>query len=360
MIFVSYLRNYAIVFICLMTLYVILDLFTNLNDFANNKNGFGSVVLHIVGYYSVQTTVIFNALCEAITLLAAAFTIAWMQRSNELLPQLSAGVPTQRVIRPVLLGVVLTSALGPVNTEILIPRVADMLTVPRDDPQRLKPTQVRGSYDQNTKEHFVGAEAYRNDLKVMQFEYTSNAESSSGLVHLTAAEAVYVPPSHEKLSGGWKLYNTKPETPSVTLPENITLIVPGQYFLKTNDIDFDAVTRRTTWFMYAPTSKLWELLQKPESGRQSPIAVLFHMRLTKPIAALLMVFLGLAVILRDQNRHVFISAGYCLIVMAMFYVLTLGAKYLGDHDILPPPLAAWLPVMILGPATLAQFDAIHT
>jgi lipopolysaccharide export system permease protein len=298
MLFFAYLRNYAIVFICLMTLYVVLDLFTNLNDFANNRNGFGSVVTHIVGYYTIQTTVIFNALCEAITLLAAAFTVAWMQRSNELLPQLSAGIPTQRVIRPILFGVVLTSALGPMNTEVLIPRVADMLTVPRDDPQRLKPTLVRGSYDPATKEHFVGAEAYRNDLKVMQFEYTSNADGSSGLVHLAAAEAVYVPPSNEKLSGGWKLFNTKPETPSGTLPENIVLVVPGHYFLKAPDIDFDAVTRRTTWYMYASTSKLWELLQKPESGRQSPIAVLFHMRLTKPIAALLMVFLGLAVILR--------------------------------------------------------------
>jgi lipopolysaccharide export system permease protein len=360
MLFVNYFRNYLIVFVCMMTLFVIVDLFMNLNDFANNKNGFGSVVVHIVGYYSVQITQIFNILSEAITLLAAAFTVAWMQRSNELLPQLSAGISTQRVIRPILIGCVITSALGPLNTEIVIPQLADRLTVPRDDPQRVKATHVRGSFDPTTKEHFIGNEAFRNELKVMQFEYTSNAESSSGLVHLTAAEAVYVPPSNERLSGGWRLYNAKPETLDKEPPENIIPIVPGQYFLKTNEIDFDAITRRTTWYVYAPTSKLWELLQKPDSGRQSPIAVLFHMRLTKPIAGLLMVFLGLAVILRDQNRHVFISAGYCLIVLAIFYISTLGAKYLGDHDILPPPLAAWLPVMFFGPVTLAQFDAIHT
>lgn len=363
MLLVSYIRNYSIVFVCMMTLFVIVDLFMNLNDFANNKNGFGNVVLHIVGYYSVQITQIFNILSEAITLLAAAFTVAWMQRSNELLPQLSAGVPTQRVIRPILLGCIITSAFGPLNTEIIIPRVADMLTVPRDDPQRLKPTHVRGSYDPTTKEQFVGNEAYRNELKVMQFEYTSSAETSSGLVHLTAAEAVYVPASNEKLSGGWRLYNAKPETLNLEpkhIPQGLTTIVPGQYFIKANEIDFDAITRRTTWYVYAPTTKLWELLQKPDSGRQSSIAVLFHMRLTKPLTGLLMVFLGLAVILRDQNRHVFISAGYCLIVLAIFYVSTLGAKYLGDHDILPPPLAAWLPVMIYGPIAFAQFDAIHT
>jgi len=360
MLFFNYVRNYIIVFVCLMTIFVILDLFTNLNDFANNKNGFGSVVAHIVGYYSVQITQIFNVLCEAITLLAAAFTVAWMQRSNELLPQLSAGISTQRVIRPILLGCLITSTFGPLNTEVVIPRLADRLTVPRDDPERLKPAPVRGSYDPTTREHFVGAQAFRNEMKVMQFEYTSSAEGSSGLVHLTAAEAVFVPASKDPLSGGWRLYNAKPETLSQAPPDNLIQIVPGQYFLKANEIDFDAITRRSTWYVFAPTTKLWELLDKPDAGRQSSVAVLFHMRLTKPIAGFLMVLLGLAVILRDQNRHVFISAGYCLIVLALFYVLTLGSKYIGDHDILPPPLAAWLPVMFFTPAVLAQFDAIHT
>ena len=360
MLLISFVRNYAIVFVCMMTLFVIVDLFMNLNDFANNKNGFFSVVKHIVGYYSVQVTQIFNILAEAITLLAAAFTVAWMQRSNELLPQLSAGVPTQRVIRPILLGCVVASAFGPINTEIVIPQLADRLTVPRDDPERVKATHVRGSYDPTTKEHFIGTEAYRNELKVMQFEYTSSAETASGLVHLTAAEAVYVPPSGEKLSGGWRLYNARPETLNQTPPENIVPVVPGQYFLKTSEIDFDAITRRTSWYVYAPTAKLWELLQKPDSGRQSAIAVLFHQRLTKPLTGLLMVFLGLAIILRDQNRHVFISAGYCLINLAMFYATTMASKYIGDHDLIPPPLAAWLPVMFYGPVTLAQYDAIHT
>src|SRR4051812_47535043 len=181
MLFFGYLRNYAIVFVCLMTLYIVVDLFMNLNDFANNKDGFGAVVGHIVGYYSVQATQIFNVLAEAITLLAAAFTVAWMQRSNELLPQLSAGIPTQRVIRPIMIGCVLTAALGPLNTELLVPQLSDRLTVPRDDPERMKATPVRGSYDPATKEHFVGAEAFRRELKVRQFEYTSSADSPGGL-----------------------------------------------------------------------------------------------------------------------------------------------------------------------------------
>ena len=33
---------------------------------------------------------------------------------------------------------------------------------------------------------------------------------------------------------------------------------------------------------------------------------------------------------------------------------------LGDNNIVSPPLAAWLPVLLYGPITVASFDAIHT
>jgi lipopolysaccharide export system permease protein len=33
---------------------------------------------------------------------------------------------------------------------------------------------------------------------------------------------------------------------------------------------------------------------------------------------------------------------------------------LGDNDLISPPLAAWLPVLLFGPVAIAQFDAIHT
>jgi len=133
--FVSFFRQYLIVLSSLLSLYVVVDLFTNLNDFTNNKGGFGAVLNHIVGYYSVQVLLIFDRLSEAITLIGAVFTVALMQRNNELLPQLSAGVPTRRVILPVLLGGLLTTALGPLVNEFVIPQYAEVRTVPRDDPE---------------------------------------------------------------------------------------------------------------------------------------------------------------------------------------------------------------------------------
>src|SRR5213080_4663266 len=98
----SYLKAYAVCLVSLLSLYVVVDLFTNLDDFAHT-GGFGSTLRLIGSYYGVKIWQIFDRLCEAILVLAATFTIAWMRRNNEQIPLLSSGVSTQRIVRPVLL-----------------------------------------------------------------------------------------------------------------------------------------------------------------------------------------------------------------------------------------------------------------
>ena len=360
MYFVAFVRNYLIVVACVLSLYIIVDLFMNLNDFSNGRGNFATTMKHIAGYYSVQVTTIFDKLSEFITVIAAIFTVSWMQRSNELLPQLSAGVPTLRVIRPILLGSICSLALGPLNTEFVIPQMAEALSVPRDDPDLVKPTKVRGAFDAVTKEHYVGDDAYRREQKVMKFEYTSAADTNSGLIHLTAAEAIYIPEGTAKLSHGWQLYNASPDNLPDPLPDGLVRVGPGQYFLKTREVDFEQITRRPTWYIYAPTSELWQLLNKPEAGRQQSVAVLFHVRLTRPLVGALMVLLALAIFLRDRSHGVFFTVGMCIIAQAIFYGGLYFCKYLADHDVLPPSLAVWLPVMIAGPIIFGMFDAVHT
>ena len=180
------------------------------------------------------------------------------------------------------------------------------------------------------------------------------------MVHVTADEAVYYPPGEGEYAGGWELVRTTPARFDGPQPPNLKMIDEGHFFLKTADTDFDAVSRGATWFLYASTPRLQELLARPEPRRQSKIAVLFHTRITRPVVGALLVLLGLSVILKNPNRHVFISVGLCLACCVLFYVCVQGCKFLGNNDYVSAPLAAWLPVLIFGPITLASFDAIHT
>lgn len=361
MLFFSYLRSYTIVLVCVLSLYVIVDLFTNLDDFTGH--GFATMVEHVFYYYSTRISQIFDRLSEAITLLGAMFSVAWMQRSNELMPQLAAGISTRRVLRPILLGACLTLTLGPINQEFIIPRIADFLTTDKDDPDQKKPTQVRGTYDKNGL-HVEGVAAFRNEKKVYWFFATFSENSPTGMMHLSAKEARYIAPDPEnpERTGGWMTYNTTTTPPlgDGPMPPGLTMVSPGQFFLKSAVIDFDAVTRGANWHLFSSTPELRRVLARPDERRQPAVAVTFHMRLTRPLIGALLVLLGLSIILRDQNRNVFISAGMCLIMCGVFFMAVYGCKFLGEGDILTPPLAAWLPVMIFGPLSISLFDAIHT
>ena len=90
----------------LISLYVVIDLFTHLDAFVNRPGGFSCIA--IISVLRVPHPAGVRPAGRAHHLMAATFTVAWMQRNNELLPQLSAGIPTRRVIRPILIGAAIT------------------------------------------------------------------------------------------------------------------------------------------------------------------------------------------------------------------------------------------------------------
>src|SRR5262249_41570410 len=125
-------------------------------------------------------------------------------------------------------------------------------------------------------------------------------------------------------------------------------------------VDFETITRDRKWYQWATTWRIMEELNKPDSIRLADMAVAFHMRLTRPVLGMILVFLGLSVILRDQNRNIFISAGMCLGLCAFFFAACFACQQLRTNDIVSPALAAWMPVMFFGPLAFVLFDAIHT
>jgi lipopolysaccharide export system permease protein len=349
----GYFKSYFVCLTSLLSLYVVVDLFTNLDDFVHHGATLKDTVIHIISYYGYQLTKIFDRLCEAIVLLAGMFTVAWMQRCNEQLPLLSAGVSTGRIVAPVLFCSAFMLSLAVLNQELLIPRVSDRLYNERDDPDGSKETNARAQYDRNNV-HIEGDRATRADKTVRKFRVLIPESVAGNTLHIEADAGRFVPELH-----GWELTGATPANAD-PIPNVLEVRDRGRYFLHTVDVDFGAMTRNPNWYLLASTEHLYGELQKPDSLRLSPMAVLFHMRLTRPLLGLLLVFLGLSVILRDQNRNVIISSGMCLLLCGVFFGASYTCKMLGDGDYLDPTLAAWTPVLFFGPLAVALFDAIHT
>jgi lipopolysaccharide export system permease protein len=353
----GYFKAYIVCLASLLSLYVVVDLFTNLDDFTNHSKSLWAALFRIFAYYGYKVSQIFDRLCEAIVLLAAMFTVAWMQRSNEQVPLLSAGISTRRIVTPVLLCAFFMLSMTVVNQEFIIPRIADKLALDRDDPGGQKTIPVRSAFESNQL-HIDGDRAVRRD-RTVSCMYVTIPESLCGTtIHLTAHEAHYVSGPGPR-QGGWELVGTKPMEVE-PIPGILDQRDSGRYFLHTREVDFEAVTRNPNWFQMASTSQLYQELQRPESTRLASMAVLFHMRLTRPVLGMVLVLLGLSVILRDQNRNVIISSGMCLVLCGVFFASCYACKMLGDNEYVNPALAAWLPVLFFGPPALVLFDAVHT
>src|SRR5262249_26320271 len=126
------------------------DLFTHLDDFFHGNSRGLLVVCKRVGlYYAYRVPQLFDRLCEAIALLAAVFTVAMMQRNNEHLPMLAAGVPTQRIVAPIRCCAFFMLGLQVANQELLIPRIAAKLNQDRSDPDGDKEILAKSGYEQN-------------------------------------------------------------------------------------------------------------------------------------------------------------------------------------------------------------------
>jgi lipopolysaccharide export system permease protein len=361
----GYFKAYLACLTSLLSLYIVVDLFINLDDFLHKYHGVEAILRHVLFYYSCSITKIFDMMSEPTVLLAAMFTVALLQRNNEQLPLLSAGVSTQRIVTPVLLCAAAMLSLTVLNQELLIPRIGERLFYAKDDPEGVKELQVHQAYEPNDIQ-ISGDKATRKGQRVTRFECTIPKKMAGNLLVLQAEEAYYRPGEQGPRQGGWELMGVQPADNVVPLDWNgqpvLEVIDKGHYFLYTRVVDFDALTHpHNNWYQVASTQRLYEELQRAASTtRLAPMAVLLHMRLTRPLLGLLLVVLGLSVILRDQNRNVFISSGLCLVLCGIFFGVVYSCKMLGDYDLLQPALAAWMPVLFFGPLALVLFDAVHT
>src|SRR5437660_5202484 len=145
----SYIKAYLFCLVSLVGLFIVIDLFMNLEDFTANRKEFSSVVKFVGVYYGYKSFQIFDRLCESVVLLAGMFTVAWMQRNNELLPLLSAGVSTRRVVQPVLLCASVMMGLVTVNQEFALPNIDIFMVENRQNPDGSKDSDVKGGYDMN-------------------------------------------------------------------------------------------------------------------------------------------------------------------------------------------------------------------
>jgi lipopolysaccharide export system permease protein len=84
--------------------------------------------------------------------------------------------------------------------------------------------------------------------------------------------------------------------------------------------------------------------------------VAIHTRIVQPALDITLLFLGLPLVVSRSSRNVFMAIGLCLGVVTIFVVVVIGIEQLGTIELIPPALAAWLPLLIFIPAAVGMAE----
>ncbi len=355
----NFLVGYAIAFCVLVGLRIVIDLFVHLDEFTEQSGlGAAAVTRNIVTYYALNVTLYFRDFAGMITVVAAAFSLGKMVRTNELIAVMASGLSLKRVVAPFLVLALVLTAVLVVDQELIIPRLGDRLVRGHDEVPGQESYTVWFVPDSNgsllcSPRYDVGTASFRDLTIVLR-----SPSGEQGLWTVTgcivADKAVYNPQTRQwDLTGGRRIGRsfTQGVVPVASyqaedlLPKNIPVMVKSEVKTLLSWRQLTALSElslRDTGLLYS---------QK-------------HFRVTEPILNFVMLLVSLPVLLvrdpRSMKSAVLIS--FCL--CAACSLTTFGCKILSTEPILfhrvTPEFWAWLPVFVFVPVALIELDAMKT
>jgi len=366
----QFLQIFLICFCSMDGLYIVIDAFTNLEEFISYGEKHGGVFAVIGKYYAYRSLSFFDATSGIVALIAAMFTLALFQRFNELTALLAAGIPKRRIIKPIVFAVLAISLAAAASRELLIPAVRDKLALDSHDLGGERAKELHPKRDDSTDILIWGKQTFAKDRQIHEPNFMLPASLDAPFKQLQATDAFYLPPTAEHPGG----YLLKGLTSPKDLAKRPSLVKNGQPIILTphdfrwlkddecfvaSEITFEQLVGQDDWRQYASFLELVAGLHNRSLALGADVAVAIHARPLQPALDMTLLFLGLPLMLRRGNRNIFVAIGMCLGLVVAFLMLVMGAQYLGSSYLISPSLAAWLPLMVFVPLAVAISDPLR-
>lgn len=371
----QFVQVFLICFFSLDGLYIVIDAFSNLDEFLHYAETEGTVYGLIAEFYSYRSIFMFERMSSMLTMITGMFTVTWIQRHNELTALTAAGVSRARVIRPIVVAAVSISLLTSAGRELLIPLLAKKLD---RDPKNLRGDsgqEFQPRYDNETNILMQGRFTYWNKMRIEEPSFLLPETLNKYGKQLAAPNAYYLDATDSHPPGYLFKGITSPERllenhslsvddkPIVLTPlDHPAWLQPDECFVVSN-VSFEQLSGGQGWRQFSSTPQLIAGLSNPSLGLAgefgADVRVAIHSRLVQPFLDLTLLFLGLPLVLHGTNRNVFIAIGLCGLVCTAFMMVVMGCQYLGQISLIRPALAAWVPLMVFVPVAVTLYERIE-
>ena len=361
----QFLQTFLICFLSLTGIYVVFDAFTNLEAFLRFARG--SQLFKVIGtFYAFQSIYFFDRISSLLVLMSAMFTVAWIQRHNEMTALMAAGVSRIRIVAPVIVAAAAIAVLSAANRELLIPRCKDELAMRPADLHGHSGQELYPQYDNETDVLIRGKLVFPNELRIEKPDFLMPPALGDYGKQWTAENACYQPPAAGR-PGGYLLTDIREpknvqNKPSLSLDGKPVILTPrdrpdwlkpSQAFIVSN-VTFDQLNGGQTFRSFASTVEMIRALRNRSLDFGADIRVAIHSRIVQPLLDITLLFLGLPLVVSRESRNVFVAIGLCMGVVTLFLSLQIGFQQLGASSLMDPALAAWAPLILFVPAAVAM------
>ena len=273
----------------------------------------------------------------------------------------AASISPSRIVRPLTWAAVFVAALGVGNREICLPKIRERLAKNAQDWLGETAKPCRPMFDMRSGLLISGKNTFANEKRIEGVKFSQlPAELQSWGRQITADNAFYQPatPQHP---GGYLLRGVHQPVnlaamkslslegePLLLSPADTKWLQARECFVATG-VNFEQLTVGAAWQQYLSTSELITGLRNRSLDYGANIRVTLHVRLVQPFLDMALFFLGVPLVMKRNNRNIFMAALLGLLLIGGFYAVTLLSHWLGANYLLSPALAAWLPLLIFGP-----------
>jgi lipopolysaccharide export system permease protein len=381
----SFIKNYAISFMVLVGMYVVLDMvfnFSNLVQFQATGSAVQTLMdtLHDIGdYYFYQCFLFFVQLSGIIPVVAAAFTLMRLSRFNELTALLAAGVPLLRVAMPIIIAALILNSLVLVDQEVLIPRMIPKLTRDHGDIHQAATNYYAVEAMQDADGGLLYAARYYpapaggapmiQELTVIQRSPVTHARVDAA--GHTTSETVLEP--YAKIVAKSAVWDIAKQQWELTDGERATGLRPDDRdaHQSTCKVYGSGATpeeiglyRSGNFVELLSTARIDQLLARPNSYGQLSLWRVKHWRFTQPLMNVILLLLAIPCVLTREPGRLKAAATKTLVLTGF----AMGTIFLCQQLAATPPpsipaaawtaLMAWAPVFIFGPISVFLLDRV--
>ena len=380
------IHTFSVLFVAAYGLYIVIDLFTNIDEFQENKTAavvaatsndpkakppsteLTAVELfsRIGEFYAYRAFEFFELAGPMLIVVSVITVLGLLRKNSETYPILASGVPAFRLLRPLLLATAMLNGALIVNQEFIIPNLAVQLQTPRGS-KVAQVQKVEPVYDySNHLMHIDGEQVLVEAQTLLGASFAlPEPELTTQSCELKAEKARFIPET-SKHPSGWLLENlTGVFDPDILTAEGKQRVIPrtnGKDVFVVSEVSFDQLYNRGRNLRFLSSMQLVQRIQNPSTG---PVPVrgqsmALHARMTRPILCLLNIAIALPLVFRKESHSLITNMAVCSAVLGLFYGIAECSFAMGRGGMIAADLAAWLPVIITGIACTWTSGLVQT